>query len=465
MSKSIFIKGLIAASLIGLSAGLSAQQVSDETIENAKALRAAALKSDSAYDILESLTTEVGPRPAGSDADKLAVQWGIEKFKSLGFDKVWTEPVKLNGWARTFESAVVTAPFKQPLHITALGGSVSTPEGGVDAEVVHFNSFADLKAADRREVEGKIVFISNRIARTRDGSGYGPANIARRSGADETARKGGLAVLIRSIGTDSHRLPHTGQMAYAGDVKKVPAAALSNPDADLLERIFKRGGPVTLKVRIETKDLGAIETANIIGEITGREKPNEYVVIGGHLDSWDLGTGAVDDGAGVALTVATADLIKRTLKERPRRTIRVIMFGAEEVGLVGARQYAEAHKDEIPNTHIIGAESDFGAGNIWALASKVSPNSLHVIDKMAQLMGPLGVIRADVEAGGGPDVGRIGDKGMPVVDLKQDGTDYFDLHHTADDTLDKVDPEALRQNLAAWSIFAYIAAEWPGSFK
>jgi Zn-dependent M28 family amino/carboxypeptidase len=335
----------------------------------------------------------------------------------------------------------------------------------VNAEVVHFNSFADLKAADRSEVEGKIVFISNRMARTRDGSGYGPANIARRSGADETARKGGIAVLIRSIGTDSHRLPHTGQMAYAGDVKKVPAAALSNPDADLLERIFKRGGPVNLKVRIETKDLGAIETANIIGEITGREKPNEYVVIGGHLDSWDLGTGAVDDGAGVALTVATADLIKRTLKERPRRTIRVIMFGAEEVGLVGARQYAEAHADEIPNTHIIGAESDFGAGKVWALASEVSPDSTHVIDKMAQLMGPLGIIRAEVNAGGGPDVGRIGDKGMPVVDLKQDGTDYFDLHHTADDTLDKVDPEALRQNLAAWSIFAYIAAEWPGDFK
>jgi Zn-dependent M28 family amino/carboxypeptidase len=254
-------------------------------------------------------------------------------------------------------------------------------------------------------------------------------------------------------------------MAYSGDVKKVPAAALSNPDADLLERIFKRGKPVQIALRVETKDLGPIETANVIGEITGREKPNEYVVIGGHLDSWDLGTGAIDDGAGVALTVATADLIKRTLKARPRRTIRVIMFGAEEVGLVGALQYAEAHKDEIPNTHIIGAESDFGAGKIWALASRVSPQSQHVIDKMAQLMGPLGVIRAEGEAGGGPDVGRIGDKGMAVVDLKQDGTDYFDLHHTADDTLDKVNPKDLQQNLAAWSIFTYIAAEWPGDFK
>ncbi|UTW56896.1 M28 family peptidase [Kordiimonas sp. SCSIO 12610] len=461
----MFMAGAIAASVFSLSPMLSAQEVSEKTIENAKTLRAAALRDNSAYDILESLTTEVGPRPAGSEADKLAIKWGIEKFKSLGFDKVWTEPVKHTGWARVLESAVVKSPFVQPLQITALGGSVSTPEGGLDAEIVHFNSFEDLQAAERSEVEGKIVFISNRMARTRDGSGYGPANIARRSGADETARKGGLAVLIRSIGTDSHRLPHTGQMAYAGDVEKVPAAALSNPDADLLERIFKRGKPVKISLRVETKDLGPIETANVIGEITGREKPDEVVVIGGHLDSWDLGTGAIDDGAGVALTVATADLIKRTIKERPRRTIRVIMFGAEEVGLVGARQYAEAHKDEIPNTHIIGAESDFGAGKIWALASKVSTNSQHVIDKMAQLMGPLGVIRAEVEAGGGPDVGRIGDKGMPVVDLKQDGTDYFDLHHTADDTLDKVDPEALRQNLAAWSIFAYIAAEWPGDFR
>jgi Zn-dependent M28 family amino/carboxypeptidase len=465
MKKSILIAGVTAASLFSTVIGASAQEVSDTTVENAKTLRAAALKSNSAYDILESLTTEVGPRPAGSEADKLAIKWGVEKFKSLGFDKVWTEPVKHTGWARVLESAVIKSPFMQPLQITALGGSVSTPEGGLDAEIVHFNSFADLKAADRSEVEGKVVFISNRMKRTRDGSGYGPANIARRSGADETARKGGLAVLIRSIGTDSHRLPHTGQMAYSGDVKKVPAAALSNPDADLLERIFKRGKPVQIALRVETKDLGPIETANVIGEITGREKPNEYVVIGGHLDSWDLGTGAIDDGAGVALTVATADLIKRTLKERPRRTIRVIMFGAEEVGLVGARQYAEAHKDEIPNTHIIGAESDFGAGKIWALASRVSPQSQHVIDKMAQLMGPLGVIRAESEAGGGPDVGRIRDKGMAVVDLKQDGTDYFDLHHTADDTLDKVNPKDLQQNLAAWSIFTYIAAEWPGDFK
>jgi Zn-dependent M28 family amino/carboxypeptidase len=254
-------------------------------------------------------------------------------------------------------------------------------------------------------------------------------------------------------------------MAYEDGAKKVAAAALSNPDADLLERILKRGKPVKLDLTVKTEDLGPIETANVIGEITGREKPGEFVVIGGHLDSWDLGTGAIDDGAGVALTMATADLIKRVATTRPRRTIRVILFGAEEVGLVGARQYAEAHANEIPETHIIGAESDFGAGNIWALASRVSPGSQHVVDKMAQLMGPLGVIRAENQAGGGPDVGQLRAKGMPVIDLRQDGTDYFDLHHTADDTFDKIDLDAMRQNTAAWAIFTYIAAEWPGSFR
>jgi len=454
-----------AALMVSAPCAFAADQpaLEDKTIETAKMLRDTALSSDVAYDLLESLTTEVGPRLAGSAKEQEAIDWAIAKFKSLGFDKVYTEPVQVPKWERISEEARVISPFAQPLNITALGKSAATPEGGVTAEIVHFPKFEDLQAANPSDVEGKIVFISNRMERMIDGSGYGPAVQARGRGAIEAGRKGALAIVIRSIGTDSHRMPHTGGVNYEEGTKRIAAAALSNPDADQLERILKRGKPVSLHLNIQTKDHGMVEMANVIGEITGSEMPNEYVVLGSHLDSWDLGTGAIDDGAGVAITMATADLIKR-MAPRPKRTIRVILFSAEEVGLVGARQYAERHKDDI-DEFAIGAESDFGAGPVWALASKVRPDATFVVDKMAQLMGSIGVVRADRTAGGGPDVGQLGRAGMPVMDLMQNGNDYFDLHHTPDDTLDKVKPEDLQQNMAAWVVFTYIAADWGGTFK
>lgn len=459
-------KSIMAAfSAAMLTGAVVAQEppLSEAAVETATMLRDKALESDLAYEILESLTTEVGPRLAGSAKEQEAIDWAVAKFKSLGFDKVYTETVQVPKWERVSESAAVTAPYSQPLHITALGKSVATAEGGVTAEIVHFSTFEDLQAADARAVEGKIVFISNRMERHKTGSGYGPAVQARGRGASEAARKGALAIVIRSIGTDTHRLPHTGGVNYEEGAPRIAAAALSNPDADLLERILKRGGPVSIHLDIQTRDHGIVEMSNVIGEITGREAPDEFVILGSHLDSWDLGTGAVDDGAGVAITMATADLVRRLAPGRPHRTIRVVLFAAEEIGLVGARQYAAAHKEELSSL-IIGAESDFGAGPVWALASRVRPGSLFVVDKMAQLMGPLGVVRADRPAFGGPDVGQLRQIGMPVMDLMQDGSDYFDLHHTADDTLDKVDPAALRQNVAAWAVFSYLAAEWPGRF-
>jgi len=434
------------------------------TIETAKMLRDAALNDTTAYDLLESLTTEVGPRLAGSEKEREAINWALAKFKKMGFDKVYTEPVMVQKWERVSEYAAVVSPYTQPLTITALGKSVATPVGGVTAEIAHFATFDDLKAASKEAIEGKIVFISNRMQRHKDGSGYRPAVQARGNGAIEAGRRGALAIMIRSIGTDSHRLPHTGGVNYDDQSPKIAAAALSNPDADLLERMLSRGKALRVHLDIQTIDHGKVEMDNVIAEITGTEQPDDVILIGGHLDSWDLGTGAIDDGAGVAITMATADLIKRLAPKRPRKTIRVVLFAAEEIGLVGAREYARAHKNDT-DRHVIGAESDFGAGPVWALASKVSRDSAFVIDKMAQLMGKLGVIRADRTANGGPDVGRIGDNGMPLVDLMQDGTDYFDLHHTADDTLDKVDPKNLQQNVAAWAVFTYIAADWAGSFR
>jgi carboxypeptidase Q len=442
--------------------------VSKETKDIAISLRDKAINDDSAYEILKSLTTEVGARHPGTPGEKAGIEWAVSKLKALGFDKVYSEDVEMNGWIRGLETAEILLPSYQKMIITALGRSKSTPEGGLEAEIVHFKSYADLEKAADGSLKGKIAFISNRMQGFKDGSGYGPANIARSKGHELAAQKGAEALLIRSIGTDDHRNPHTGATNVAMGYTAVPAVALSNPDADQLVRLMDYGHTPKIRLNIQTKDLGPIVTKNVFGEITGRELPNEVVVIGGHLDSWDLGTGAVDDGAGVAIAMATAAFIKDNTIIRPRRTIRVILWGAEELGLIGARAYAKARQDEgsIAN-HVIGSESDFGAGPVYGLqsSSNVSPNAIHVIDTMAGLMGKLGVSRRSGNTTGGPDMIPLSALGVPALNLMQDGTDYFDLHHTPDDTFDKVNPEHMRQNLAVWTVFAFIAAEWPGSFK
>ena len=295
------------------------------------------------------------------------------------------------------------------------------------------------------------------MERHRDGSGYSPVVAGRGAGAVEAAKKGALAIVIRSVGTDSDRLPHTGTMRYDIAVKKIPAAALSVPDADLLANMLKRGKPVILRLDIAAGFNGSYTSHNVIGEIRGREKPNEFVVIGGHLDSWDLGTGAVDDGAGVSITMAAGALIGQ-MKQAPRRSLRVIAFANEEKGLYGAKAYAEANKDNVAN-HQVGAESDFGAGRIYEINAGVADNVWPVIEQIGSVLAPLGIVAAKGKGGAGPDIGPIVALGMPWVELQQDGTDYFDLHHTANDTLDKVDPKALDQQVAAYAAFAYLAAE------
>ena len=442
--------------------------VSKETKDIATHLRDKAINDDSAYEILKSLTTEVGARHPGTPGEKAGIEWGINKLKALGFDKVYTENVNMNGWIRGVETAEVLLPSYQKLIITALGRSKSTPEGGLEAEIVHFKTYGELEKAVDGSLKGKIAFISNRMQQFKDGAGYGPANIARSKGHELAAQKGAEALLIRSIGTDDHRNPHTGATNVAMGYTAVPAVALSNPDADQLLRLMDYGHSPKIRLNIQTKDLGPIVTKNVIGEITGRELPDQVVVIGGHLDSWDLGTGAVDDGAGVAIAMATGAFIKNNANLRPRRTIRVILWGAEELGLIGARAYAKARQEDGSIAdHVIGSESDFGAGPIYGLqsSSNVSPNAIHVVDTMAGLMGKLGVSRRSGDTSGGPDMIPLAALGVPALNLMQDGTDYFDLHHTPDDTFDKVNPEHMRQNLAVWTVFTFIAAEWPGSFK
>jgi carboxypeptidase Q len=453
---------LSSAILASLPAHAASAQLDKRTLANAGTLAAAGAQDTGAYAIVESLTTEVGPRLAGSPAYDRATQWAQEKFKALGYDRVYLEPVSVPVWERRHESAEVTGPFPQRLIITALGGSIGTGGKPLEAEVVEFATIEALKLAPAGSLTGKIAYISNRMERTKDGHGYGPA-VAARSGASAASEKGAVALVIRSIGTDSDRLPHTGMQRYAEGSTKIPAAALSNPDADLLSNMIRRGKPVTLRLDIDAGHTGATKTEyNVIGEIRGRKLPDEVVVIGGHLDSWDLGTGAIDDASGVAITMAAGAMIGR-LDKAPLRTIRVIAFANEEQGVFGGRAYAETHKAEL-DLQQLGAESDFGAGRIYSFRAGVAPEAVPVIEQIAKLLEPLGIAYETGKGGPGPDIGPFARVGMPWAQLAQDGTDYFDYHHTANDTLDKVEAKALDQQAAAYAVMAYVAADSPVDF-
>jgi len=354
----------------------------------------------------------------------------------------------------------VIGKHAQPLTITALGGS---PGGTVEAEVVRFADLAALQAAPEGSLKGKIAFVDYQMTAYRDGRDYGNGGAVRSKGPSEAIRKGAIGFVMRSAGTDSHRVPHTGITRFDDGLTPVPAAALSVPDANQLARLVALGS-TTLKLSLDCGWDGKATSYNVIGEITGRSLPKEVVVIGGHLDSWDLGTGAVDDGAGVGITMAAGHLIGQ-LKQAPKRTIRVVAFANEEQGLYGGKAYAEAHAKDVV-LHQLAAESDFGAGRIYAFntGSPNPANSREATRQIAEVLKPLGIEYAADKGGPGPDVGPLAAKGGAWAWLAQDGSDYFHLHHTADDTLDKIDPAALAQNVAAYTVFAYLAAEADGSF-
>lgn len=455
--------GLLAAPAMLLAA--AAQEgpaLTPAQAQTADRLIDKALEDDLAWEILESLTTEIGPRLAGSEAEAKARDWGVKTLRDLGFKNVRIETFDIPYWERVSESAAVVAPFPQELKITALGNSVATPEGGLTAEIVRFRTLLELEDAPLAGFEGKIIFVDEVMTRTQDGSGYGWAVTKRSGAANEAARRGAAAALIRSAGTSVVRTPHTGVMRYEENVTPVPIAALSNPDADQLARALERAdGKVEVKLDISVRTKTTVQSGNVIGEIPGRT--DELIVIGGHIDSWDLGTGAVDDAAGIAITTAAAKLIG-DLPGRPQRTIRVIMWGAEEVGLLGAYAYAKAHADEL-DKHILASESDFGAGPVWQFRTGFGEQSLPKAEIYQKALRRLGVGPGDNLASGGPDVIPLRRAGVPVFRLRQDGRDYFDLHHTQEDTIDKVDPEALKQNVAAWAATVYIASELEGDYR
>ena len=451
--------GLAAAVLV---AAAQATPLKQEDLSVAEVLRDRALESSDAYGLVESLTVEVGPRRAGTKGDERAVAWAQDKMKALGFDRVYTEQIDVQRWARGHAHAEVVAPFPQPLVVTSLGYGAATPESGLTAEIVEFADVEALMKAPARKVKGKIAFINKRMERARTGEGYGPAVQGRSKGMRAAADKGAAALLLRSVGTDSDRFAHTGMMSIDGVENPVPALALSAPDANLLEAMLKRGKPVEVKLNVHNERLENGPSFNVIGEVVGREKPEEVVIIGAHLDSWDQGTGALDDGAGVAIVMETARLISE-LPQRPRRTLRVVLFGAEEIGLVGAKQYVEAHQSELDKVVMV-SESDFGAGKIWRFDTRIPEDKFAIADQMMQLLAPLGIERGNNKSSGGPDSSVFVARGVPAMGLYQDGSDYFDYHHTPNDTLDKVDAEILKQNVAAWVVMSFLASEMEGDF-
>jgi hypothetical protein len=462
----MFKRVLTAALVSGvLSSPVLAQSVAelDPQIElTAKNLMRYAMSDEIGLDFVEGLTTEVGQRLAGSEAEARARDWAVAELSELGFDAVRIEPFEIPFWSRKSEAVAVISPSPQPLIATALGGSAATPVGGVTGQVVRFQNLAELQAAPISKVDGKIVFIDERMIKTMDGSGYGMAVRKRSQCAQSAADKGALACLIRSVGTQPHRMPHTGIMARDGAEGAAAVAAISGPDADQLARLLARG-PVTVSVDIQTEIKTNAPSGNVIAELTGTDLADEIVLIGCHLDSWDLGTGALDDGAGCGIVVGAAMLIA-DLPERPRRTIRVVLYGAEEVGLFGATAYAREHGDNL-DKHVLASESDFGAAPIWRFQTRFGEAALPYARKIQSLLMPLGVTPADNRATGGPDIGVLARSGVPVVSPGQNGMDYFDYHHTPDDTFDKIKPDEFRQNIAVYAAFTYIAAETGWDFR
>ena len=462
---------LLAATALGEKKSIADLKV-DHTILPAEVanagvlLRERALIDNLSVDIVESLTTEVGPRRMGTQGDRRVIAWAQAKFKELGFDRVWTEDVPLErGWVRGDATAEIVSPYPHNIVLTALGYSVGT-DGDLVAEVVEFESFAALEAVPEGDtLAGKIAFVSysmtEYVPKPGDSrmSAYSEGGKARSRGHVTAAKRGAEAIVIRSVGTDNNRYAHTGSgYSYADGVRKIPAAAVSPPDAVLMQNMLKRGKPVTLKMNLTAEITGPTQGANIIGEITGREDPDHYLVLGAHVDSWDEGTGALDDGAGVGSMMAAAAFIGQ-MEQRPRRSIRVLLFAGEEIGFYGVNAYVEEHKNDL-DEHLLGAEVDSGGGRVHTLISGVGEESLPVVREMYKVVAPLGIEWSDAnDAKGASDMSRLGRAGMPAINFMQNSNDYMKYHHTPNDTFDKIIPEDMRYLTAAYTTMFFLAAE------
>jgi Zn-dependent M28 family amino/carboxypeptidase len=443
---------------IALAVGAT-QVAADPLRSGAEAVRDRALKDPTAYSYVESLSVEIGPRLAGSEAAARARDWAVAKLTSLGFAKVHVEPFPITAWLRGAEDAEIVSPRPQKLAILGLGGSVPTPPEGVEGEVALFHTYADMLAAPPGSLTGKIAVVTQPMPRASEGTGYGALNAVRRQGPSEAARRGAVAYLLRSLATGVSREPHTGALNYQPDAPQIPAAALSTIDAVLIDHLAARGAP--LRIRLKLASTSQPATAwTVGGEITGTAHPDQVVQLGGHLDSWDPGTGSIDDGAGMAIAVAAAKLAGS--QNPPKRTIRVALFGAEEMDFARPA-FAKAHAAD--NIVVIG-ESDIGADRAWEVQLPAGSAKTPEMLDYAATVAPIGVVVGlDPSRGSGDDTADLVRAGVPAFAVHQDASRYFDWHHSSEDTLDKVDADQLNQAVATWASFVYIAANSDIDFR
>ncbi len=455
LRRSIAVILLVAGSSVPVPLAASDSRLSSDAREGAMTLREKAFGATRAAEWARSLSDRAGSRPAGSEGDRAAVAWALATMKSLGLANVHAERVTVSVWKRGVETGEIVSPSRQPLVLTALGGSVATPQGGLEAEVLEVLSIEDLESKGAA-ARGRIVFFDKRMERTADGSGYGRAVDVRSDGPSAAAKLGAVGVLIRSIGTDHNRTPHTGALQYEEGSPKIPAAALSVPDAELLERLLADGEPVRVRFTLSCGNAPDAESANVVGEIPGRGKTREIVLLAAHLDSWDLGTGAIDDAAGCGIVLEAARLVAG-LPRRPARTIRVVLFANEEHGNSGGKAYREAHRDEI-SLHAAAIESDSGSGRPMALGWLAGASAEPALREIVGILDPLGAGSLVAAGSGGTDISPLRADGVPQFSIHQDSSRYFDWHHTSNDTFDKVEPENMDRNAAAVAAFAWVAA-------
>src|SRR5438067_715863 len=437
---------------LGMTFALSAAAANGQTADDIIKREAATTQ---AYDTLEYLTDNIGQRLSGSPSAAAAVRWAISTFQKWGIP-VTSEKVMVPHWVRGVEDARLISHRNQQIILTALGGSVATPAKGITADVVEVSSFDELKTA---KVKGKIVFYNNPmdmdlVRAHRSFDAYRKAVVFRGEGASRAAEHGAVAALIRSVGSDSLRTPHTGAMRYDAKQPKIPSAAMSAEDAMLVDRLVKKGERVRMHLVLTPRTLPDVQSANVIAEIRGSEKPDEIVLIGGHLDSWDLGTGAIDDGSGVAMVMETMRLLNE-MRLTPKRTIRCVLFMNEENGLNGGRTYFANHKND---KHVAAIESDAGAAAPTGFQTTLKGEALAALERRAQALASVGAAHFESTPETGADTSFLIEAGVTGFGLVPDPLHYFDYHHSAADTLDKIDPKELAQDSAAVAALAWILA-------
>ncbi len=432
--------------------------------KNLEQLKQSALADDYAYYVAEALTTEFGARQSGTDSELQSIDWLAQKMQELGLKNVQKQTVKVRNWRRHSASAVVTAPYKHNLVTVSLGGSVPTPPEGITTQLVRFNSIEELRSAKPENVQGKTVYLAKQLKQVSElSSDYLDALNARQQGAIIAAQLGAKAILLRSLTTLNSRIAHTGAVLYQAGVNKIPAAAISSVDADLLDRLFTKNLPVELTLKLNNTETDWQNSYNLYADIIGHEQPKEYVLLVAHIDSWDLGTGALDNAAGVGIMLATMRQLLQ-LESAPKRSIRVLFVTNSQFNQTGMQTYIKSHQAELKNIVSV-SESDLGADFIHRLDSKVNPAQLAEVDYIHTLVSDLQIERGHNDSNGSTNSKHLLTNDVPVFNWVQDSSEYFKYLHSANDTFDKIKLESLQQNVAVYSLFAYVVANSNINFR